>query len=234
MIIYEPKLFKIIFEYKIKNIDDIVILSNTNILLYKKGKDYFSILNLSKKKKKIKIELKEEMLEGWEDRTSFVKLNNNHILFYYKNSNTEFSRDYYTFSCYTFIFYFYDSKNSDLILDYKDIQTLEIESENFLPYGDYSFFFFGKVVCSPDSIKNDEGYFVYLYRNKKIETAYYKRITYSFMESHKSADFNCFIFLDKHLIVQFESNFNIYQITEKGSELISKYFLDIYNTSEYQ
>ena len=140
--IFEPKLFKIIFKYRIKDINNILILSNENILLYKKGKDYFSILNLSKNIKKIKIELKEEMYTYEENNNiSFVKLNDNHILFYYKEAINSPSRDYYSYF-FTFIFYIYDRKISDLIFDYNDSHILGYDSGNILPYGDYSFFFF--------------------------------------------------------------------------------------------
>ena len=140
--IFEPKLFKIIFKYRIKNIDNILILSNENILLYKKGKDYFSILNLSKNIKKIKIELKEEMYTyEVKNNVSFVKSNDNHILFYYKNTTSSPSRDSFSLWSFTFISYIYDRKISDLIFDFHDRYIGFYDSGNIVPYGDYSFFF---------------------------------------------------------------------------------------------
>ena len=116
--IYDKKSFKIIFEYKVSNINNIVILSNSDILLHKEENDYCSMLNISKNIKNIKIELKEKK---YEDLISLVKLNNNHIIFYYRNIYTKPSRNSFNYSCFTFIFYTYDSKNSDLIFDFADL-----------------------------------------------------------------------------------------------------------------
>ena len=249
--IYDQESFKIIFKYKIKDIDNIIILSNTNILLYEKENDYFSILDLSKNIKKIKIKLTEKFHEDsyycypfrgkyiytYTNRyiysknryisknrytpknrcISLVKLNNTHILFYYLN------KKYY----YSFIFYIYDSKNSDLIFDYEDFQKFEIDLGKVLPYRDYSFFYFG------GNSEYDRDYkitkisnFVYLYRNKQIESVYvyvYETENYDEFDDFDMNVLECFIFLNKFLIVRLNGNFSIYKIKEKGSELISKY-----------
>ena len=88
-------------------------------------------------------------------------------------------------------------------------------------------FFFGKYEDIRDPGQMISNYdFIYLYRNKEIEIVYSEETCYNFGEINYDDDFNCFIFLKKYLMVQLTYNFKIYQITEKGIELISNYSID--------
>ena len=144
--IYKSKTFKPIFNYANNQIKNIIILSNNNLLLYCSEQDYYSIFNISKTIKEIKINFKYEI--DYINSISFVKLNNNNILFYYTYRN-EKTMGYRNAFFYYFCFYYYDKEKSNLIKDYEDTQFLEFRG-NFLPY-EKSFFYYGNDSLFVDS-----------------------------------------------------------------------------------
>ena len=110
--LYEPIFFKEVFKYEIDNLSNIIILSNTSLLLYNLGSpDYYSILDIGKPINTIKIKFKHEIED--KERISFLKLENNHILFYYIYKNHSHVKTRYEPNVYYYslTFYIYDEKN---------------------------------------------------------------------------------------------------------------------------
>ena len=222
--IYEPELFKEIFNYNISKLTNIIILSNNSLLLYNKEDTYFTILDIVQpmKIKKINIIFKYEL----EDKGKFVKLENNHILFYYLyiNENYRRNRDEPNIYYYSYTFYIYDEKNSNLIIKYEDTQFVKFIG-GFLPYKE-TFFYYGNDVFYHYSCRPRDYYFLYFYRNKEFE-----EIKENDYEYKINRIINCIICENKYLIVQHPSFLEKYQITKDKVQLISTFD---FNSKKYQ
>ena len=113
---------------------------------------------------------------------------------------------------------FYEYKNNDLILEYKDIHTLTYFRHKILPHED-SFFIYGNSSYTASNETIVDLCFLNFYKNKKMNSII-DGVAYNQIQ-------DCIIFKKKYLIVLYHLKIiKKYYISDKDISLISEYNTD--------